>query len=108
MAKRQPQQSSGLPPRLKITMNGPRVGSARLSAADLAEIMKRTQQALKRVGRVLYGDESQRQGRDRADIEQLCEIFLVGWQEGSAVADLELGAPPAQQHMFGYVGEESV
>lgn len=108
MAKRSEKQTGGRPPRLKITINGPRVGSARLSAADLADIMKRTQQALKRVGRVLYGDESQRQGRDRADIEQLCEVFLVGWQEGSAVADLELGEPPAQQHMFGYIGQESV
>jgi len=108
MTVRKHKHSGGPPPQLKVTMNGPRVGSARLSAADLAEVIKRTQQALKRVGRVLYGDESQRQGRDRADIEQLCELFLVGWQEGSAVADLELGTPPAQQSLFGYIGEESV
>jgi hypothetical protein len=84
------------------------VGAARLSAADLAEIVKRTQQVLKRVGRVLYGQDSARQGRDKADIEQLCELFLVAWKRGSAVADLELGEPPAQMHMFGYIGEQSL
>jgi hypothetical protein len=108
MSKARSKHSSGTPPRLTVTMKGPKVGDARLSAADLAEIVKRTQQALKRVGRVLYGQDSQRQGRDRADIEQLCELFLIAWKPGSAVAQLELGAPPAQMDMFGYIGEESV
>ncbi len=104
-----PSENKGAkPPRLTVTMKGPRVGDARLSAADLAEIVKRTQQALKRVGRVLYGEDSQRQGRDKADIEQLCELFLVAWKPGSAVAQLELGTPPPQMDMFGYIGEESV
>ncbi|MGH8590985.1 MAG: hypothetical protein ACREXX_17155, partial [Gammaproteobacteria bacterium] len=108
MAHAKPNQQGGIPPRLTVTVKGPKVGAARLSAADLAEIVKRTQQALKRVGRVLYGEESSRQGRDRADVEQLCELFLVAWKPGSAVAELELGTPPAQMHMFGYIGEESV
>ena len=102
------ERKGGTPPRLTVTMKGPKVGDARLSASDLAEVIKRTQQALKRVGRVLYGEDSQRQGRDKADIEQLCELFLVAWKPGSAVAQLELGAPPAQMNMFGYIGEESV
>lgn len=102
------EQTGGTPPRLTLSMNGPRVGEARLSVADLAEIIRRTQQALKRVGRVLYGEESQRQGRDKADIEQLCELFLVAWKPGSAVAELELGTPPAQMDLFGYIGGESV
>jgi len=108
MTPRRHNQSGGVPPRLTVTVTGPNVGEARLSAADFADIVRRTQQALKRVGRVLYGEESQRQGRDRADIEHLCELFLVAWQHGSAVAQLELGQPPAQMHMFGYIGEESV
>ncbi len=108
MARAGHQQRGGTPSRLTVTVKGPKVGAARLSAADLAEIVRRTQQALKRVGRVLYGQESARQGRDRADIEQLCELFLVEWKSGSAVADLELGEPPAQMHMFGYIGEESL
>lgn len=102
------ERKGGTPPRLTVTMRGPKVGEARLSAADLAEIIKRGQQALKRIGRVLYGEESQRQGRDKANIEELCELFLVAWKPGSAVAQLELGTPPAQMHMFGYIGEESV
>jgi hypothetical protein len=108
MARAGHHQRGGTPPRLTVTVKGPKVGAARLSAADLADIVRRTQQALKRVGRVLYGQESARQGRDRADIEQLCELFLVAWKPGSAVADLELGEPPAQMHMFGYIGEESL
>jgi hypothetical protein len=84
------------------------VGQGRLSAGDLAEIIKRTQQALKRVGRVLYGEDSRRQGRDKADVEQLCELFLVGWNPGSAIAQLEFAAPPPQMHMFGYIGGESL
>ncbi|MCG3129467.1 MAG: hypothetical protein FLDDKLPJ_00199 [Phycisphaerae bacterium] len=108
MARTRQQQRGGTPSRLSVIMKGPKVGAARLSAADLADIVKRTQKALKRVGRVLYGQQSARQGRDRADIEQLCELFLVAWKSGSAVADLELGEPPAQMHMFGYIGEESL
>ncbi len=108
MARTIHHQQGSTPPRLMVTVKGPKVGDARLSAIDLAEIVKRTQQALKRVGRVLYGQDSARQGRDRADIEQLCELFLVAWKSGSAVAELELGEPPAQMHMFGYIGEESL
>lgn len=108
MTRARHQKRCGTPPRLTVTIKGPKVGDARLSAADLAEIVRRTQQALKRVGRVLYGQESARQGRDRADIEQLCELYLVAWKSGSAVAELELGEPPAQLDMFGYIGEESL
>lgn len=108
MAQEEYNQNGRISPRLTVTVKGPKVGEARLSAADFAEIVKRTQQALKRVGRVLYGEESQRQGRDKADIEQLCELFLVEWRAGSAIAQLELGQPPAQMHLFGYIGEESV
>lgn len=33
---------------------------------------------------------------------------LVGWEEGSAIATLELGPQPQQMDMFGCVGEESL
>lgn len=108
MAKKKAKTPRGSPPRLTVKIDGPKVGTARLAISDLAEIGRRIQQALKRIGRVLYGDESQRQGRDRADIEELCELFMVDWKPGSAVAELELGAPPAQLSMFGYIGEASV
>jgi|GEM_PF-880037 len=101
-------KGKGAPPRMAIRMTGPRVGKARLSASDLAEIVRRTQQALQRVGQVLHGEESGGRGRKRREIEDLCELFLVGWQSGSAVAELELGEPPAQLNMFGYVGEQSL
>jgi hypothetical protein len=88
-------------------MNGPKVGKAKLSVSDLAEIIKRTQQALKRIGQVLYGQESHGKGRKKKDIEQQCELFLVGWEEGSAIAAFELGPQPDQLEIFGFVGDES-
>ncbi len=95
-------------PRMTIRVEGPRVGEGRLSVVELAEIVTQAQQALKRVGRVLYGEESSRPGRDRADVEKCCELFLVGWKPGSAVAELELAEPPAQMEMLGHIGAESL
>ena len=108
MARKSVSETRNVPPRMGIRMTGPRVGEGRLSASDLAEVVRRTQQALQRVGQVLYGEESGGRGRKRRDIQELCELFLVGWQSGSAVAELELGQPPAQLHMFGYIGEQSL
>ena len=93
---------------LTITVEGPRVGKARVSVDDFVEIMRRTQQALKRIGQVLYGESSVGKGRKKRDIENLCEIFLVDWKPGSAVAEVELAEPPAQLSLFGYIGEESL
>jgi hypothetical protein len=76
--------------------------------SDLVEIMRRTQQAVKRVGQVLYGDASQGRGRKKKDIEELCQLYLVAWQSGSAIAVLELAEPPRQMDMFGYIGERSL
>ena len=95
-------------PGFSIRIEGPKVGEARLSANDLAEIVRRTQQALKRVGQVLYGESSIGRGRKKKDIEELCELFVVGWKPGSAVAELELAEPPAQLSLFGHIGEESL
>ena len=93
---------------LTITVEGPRVGKARVSVDDFVEIMRRTQQALKRIGQVLYGESSVGKGRKKRDIENLCEIFLVDWKPGSAVAEVALAEPPAQLSLFGYIGEESL
>lgn len=96
------------PPRFYVKMNGPKVGKAKLSVSDLAEIIRRTEQALKQIGQVLYGQESYGKGRKKKDIEQQCELFLVGWEEGSAIAALELGPQPEQMELYGFVGEESL
>jgi hypothetical protein len=95
-------------PGFSIKIEGPRVGEARLSANDLATIILRTQQALKRIGQVLYGESSVGQGRKKKEIEELCELFVVGWKPGSTVAEVELAEPPAQMSLFGYIGEESL
>lgn len=95
-------------PGFSIKIEGPRVGEARLSANDLATVIHRTQQALKRVGQVLYGESSVGQGRKKKEIEELCELFVVGWKPGSAIAEVELAEPPAQMSLFGYIGDESL
>jgi len=90
-----------------IRIDGPRVGEARLSASDLATIILRCQQALKRIGQVLYGESSVGKGRKKKEIDELCEIFVAGWKPGSAIAEVELAEPLAQMSLFGYIGEES-
>lgn len=96
------------PPQFYVKLDGPKVGKAKLSVSDLAEIISRTQQALKRVGQVLYGQESHGKGRKKKGIEQQCELYLVGWEEGSAIATFELGPQPAQMKVYGFIGEESL
>lgn len=99
---------SSLRPRISITVSGPRVGEARLSANDFASIVHRCQQAIQRIGQVLYGESSIGKGRKKRDIEELCELFVVAWKPGSAVAEVELAEPPNQLHLFGHIGEESM
>lgn len=65
------------PPQFYVKMAGPKVGKAKLSVSDLAEIIRRTQQALKRIGQVLYGQESHGKGRKKKDIERQCELFVI-------------------------------
>lgn len=95
-------------PKLFIKMTGPKVGAAKLAVSDLAEVINRSQQALKRIAQVFYGEESHGKGRKKKDIERQCELYLVGWQEGSAIAELELGQQPDQRHLYGLIGEESL
>ena len=79
--------------RLIITMDGPRVGEARLSVSDLAEVIRRSQQALRRVAQVLYGQSSIGKGRKKRDIEDLCELYFVAWEKGSAQGVVQLAVP---------------
>lgn len=95
-------------PKVKARLAGPAVGPGRLAARDLAELARRLEQALKRVGRVLYGGESRGRGRGARDIEELCRLYLVSWEEGSAVAGFDLAEPPAQLALFGHIGENSL
>ncbi|MBE0616953.1 MAG: hypothetical protein IH608_03355 [Proteobacteria bacterium] len=96
------------PARLEVIIAGPRVGEARMALSDLAEVLRRAQQALKRVGQVLFGQGSQGQGRKKREIEDLCELYVVDWRPGSAVTALELAEPPRQLSMFAHIGEESL
>jgi len=108
MNKERSEQTGSDPVRLYVKMTGPKVGRARLSADDHAEIVKRTQQAVKRIGQVLYGEQSHGQGRKRREIEELCELFVVDWKPGSAIAEFELAQPPQQLIPFAHIGQESL
>ena len=108
MNKKRSEQTGSDPLQLRVKMTGPKVGQARLAASDLAEIVMRTQQAVKRIGQVLYGEQSRGQGRKRREIEELCELFVVGWEPGSAIAALELAQPPQQLIAFAHIGQESL
>lgn len=108
MSGQKTEHTGNSPPRLYIKMTGSKVGEAKLAASDLAEIIGRTQQALKRIGQVLYGQGSLGKGRKKKDIEERCQLFVVAWEKGSAIAALELAYPPAQLDLFGYIGEESL
>ncbi len=95
-------------PRFTVKVGGPAVGPGRLAARDVAEIARRLEQALKRIGQVLYGEESRGKRRKPRDIEQLCGLYLVSWKAGSAIVGFELAEPPPQLSLFGYVGENSL
>ena len=95
-------------PKLEVRLTGPAVGPGRLAARDLAELARRLDQALKRIGQVLYGGKSRSRGRSVREIEELCRLYLVSWREGSAVAGFDLSEPPAQLALFGHIGENSL
>lgn len=94
-------------PQLSIMLKGPRVGPGRVAAREVILILQSLEQALKRVGQVLYGEASRGPGRKRRAIEELCSLHLVSWSKGSAVAGVEL-PEPRQSDLFGHVGGESL
>lgn len=96
------------PQRLTLTMVGPKADKARLSVASLAHILKLMQKALKGVARILIDQGVQHEGRKHADMDALCELFFVGWRPGSAIAEIELAAPPQQKSLFPNIGQESL
>jgi hypothetical protein len=91
-----------------VRLTGPAVAPGRLAARDLAELARRLDQALRRIGRVLYGEGSRARGRSARDIEELCRLYLVSWGAGSAVAGFDLPEPPPQLPLFGHIGEDSL
>lgn len=105
----QSEKRNGVDPiQLIVKIEGPKVGEAKIAASDLAEIISRTQQAIKRIGQVLYGEDSRGQGRKKREIEQLCALYVTGLEKGSAVPRMEIAPQPPQLELFGYIGEESI
>lgn len=102
-------KSNDPPMKLYISMSGPKIEDKRMSVSDFIEIARKTQTAIQQIAQVLYGKKkSSAKGRKKKEIEQYCELFLVGWEKGSAKAVFELAPQPSQMEMFGRIGEESL
>ncbi len=95
-------------PQLRIKLEGPAVGPARLAARDLAKLVQKTEQALKRIGQVLYGQASGGRGRNKKDIEELCSLDLVSWEQGSAIAGFDFAEVRQLSFFPTNVGEQSL
>lgn len=93
---------------LEVRITGPRVGEGRVAADDLARLLLNLQQAVSRVGEILYGgDTSSGKGRKKDEIEKLCRLVFVDWRAGSAVPVLEVAQSTGQQSLLGHIGERS-
>lgn len=94
-------------PQLRIKLEGPAVGPARLAARDLARLALKTEQALKRIAQLRYGQPSGRRGRKKKDIEEVCSLYIVSWEQGSAIAGFDF-AERQQLSFLADIGEQSL
>jgi hypothetical protein len=94
------------PYQLCLKIDGPKVRPARLSISDFTKIITTTQQAIKRIGQVLSGQDSATKGRKPREIEQSCELEIASWGDGSVNVSLEL--VPDQSELYGSIGQRSI
>jgi hypothetical protein len=91
-----------------VRLAGPAVGPGRLAARDLAELARLLDQAVLRVGRVLYRARGRGAGPRAPDLEAGCRLYLVSWSEGSAVAGFDLAEPSPKTPSLHDIGERSL
>lgn len=78
-------------PVLRLIVNGPLVGQARIPLSELAELAEGIQQAVRQIGSVIQSGSSRAAGRLSASVEAATRLELVGLTEGSA--DLAVDFP---------------
>jgi hypothetical protein len=78
------------PGRLTIRTHGPAVERGRITAGDLALLLRATQAAVERITLVLLGDQGVRRGRRPAELERLTRLEVVEVGRGSVTVQLEL------------------
>lgn len=83
-------------PVLRLTVDGPLVGPARIPLADLADLAEGIQQAVRQIGSVIQTGSSRSAGRPEVGIEAATRLELVGLEEGSARLVLDFPADVAR------------
>jgi len=81
---------------------------ARSAARDLAELARLLDQAVLRVGRVLFRAYGRGAGPSARNLKAACRLYLVSWHEGSAVAGFDLAEPQPGKASFRDIGEHSL
>ncbi len=71
-------------PVLRLLVNGPLVGQARIPLSELAELAEGVQQAVRQIGLVIQTGSSRVAGKLSASVEAATRLELVGLTEGSA------------------------
>jgi hypothetical protein len=82
-------------PVLRLIVNGPLVGQARIPLSELAELAEGVQQAVRQIGLVIQTGSSRVAGKLSASVEAATRLELVGLTEGSAslAVDFPVGIP---------------
>lgn len=89
-----------LPHRLHVHAEGPQVGEGRISAADLADIIKHTQIAVNRIGEdLLTAGKSKHEGASR-EAAELCELNVIATTTGTFGLVMEVADKPSQEALL--------
>lgn len=80
---------------MRIAVEGERVAPGKLPLRDLRRIGELAQQGIERTARVLMGEPGSAPGPLPEAVREATELLLVGVEQGSAVAVIELN-PPAE------------
>lgn len=90
-----PQADPGI---MRIAVEGERVAPGKLPLRDLRRIGELAQQGIERTARVLLGEPGAAPGPLPEAVREATELLLVGVEQGSAVAVIELN-PPADNEV---------
>jgi hypothetical protein len=91
-----------------VRLSGSAVGPGRLAARDLAELARLLDQAVLRVGRVLFRARRRGAGPSARDLDAACRLYLGSWSHGSAVAGFDLAEPRPGKPSYQDIGEHSL
>jgi hypothetical protein len=82
---------------MRIAVEGERVAPGKLPLRDLRRIGELAQQGIERIARVLIGEPGYAPGPLPETVREATELLVVGVEQGSAVAVIELNPPPEDE-----------